>query len=216
MPLQSDKVVALRRLIDVRFPAPQRRARRVVSTGVGQIDLVLRGGLVTGTLTEFVSAVPSGGNQLTLGSILLATREARQRVALVDAAGTFDLEAFDDDALAHVVGVRCGSLAESWRAADLAARDPNYSIVVLDVRGFSVRELLRTRDSVWVRLQRAAEQADTAVVVQTDSAVVPNASARLVFSQTLADTSLIEPRARVIESVVAELQRLRAVREAAT
>jgi hypothetical protein len=214
MPPESDKVVALRRLLDERFPVAPRRVRRVLSTGVAQVDSVLRGGLVTGTLTEFVSVVPSGGSQLTISSILLATREARQRVALVDAAGTFDLEGFDDDALAHVVWVRCGSLAESWRAADLAARDPNYSVVVLDLRGFPLRQLMRTRDSVWVRLQRAAEQADTAIAVQTESAVVPNASARILFANALADASLMQPRAITLGTIAVELQRSRAVREA--
>jgi hypothetical protein len=216
MPPESDKVVALRRLLDERFPTAPRRVRRVLSTGVPQVDSLLRGGLITGTLTEFISVVPSGGNQLTISSILLATREARQRVALVDAAGTFDLEGFDDDALAHVVWVRCGSLSESWRAADLAARDPNYSVVVLDLRGFPLRQLMRTRDSIWVRLQRAAEQADTAIAVQTESAIVPNAGARILFAHALGDGSLMQPRAITLGTIPVELQRSRAVREAAS
>lgn len=215
MPPESDKVVALRRLLDERFPAAQRRSRRVVATGVAAVDTLLGGGLLTGTLTEFVSLVPSAGNQLTLGSLLVATRAARQRVAWVDAAGTFDLEGFDDDALAHLVWVRCGSLAESWRAADLAARDPNYRVVVLDLRGFPPRELLRTRDSIWVRLQRAAEQADTALAVQSDTPVVPNAGARLLFPHPLADDALLQPRADVLAALDVELHRLRLVRDAA-
>src|SRR2546425_921790 len=133
---ESAKVVALRRLLDERFPAVRPREQRVVPTGVPVLDRLLSGGLLTGTLTEFVSAVLSGGSQLSVGSLLLSTRLARQRVALVDAAGSFDPTGLDDDAVAHLVWVRCDSLADCWRAADLAARDPNYAVVVVDVRGF--------------------------------------------------------------------------------
>lgn len=216
MPPESEKVVALRRLLDQRFPAARARARRIIPTRVSQIDALLGGGLLTGTITEFVSGVPSGGSQLAVASLILATRAACQRVALVDAAGTFDLSGFDDDAMSHVVWVRCHSLAEAWRAADLGARDPNYSAVILDVRGFPVRELLRTRDSIWIRLQRAAEHTDVALLVQTESAVVPNAGARIVFSHALGDGTLTTDRATVTMEVAVELQRARITREVAS
>jgi hypothetical protein len=209
MPLESAKVVALRRLLDERFPAAHRREQRLVPTGVPAVDELLAGGLLTGTLTEFVSAVPSGGSQLSFGSILLSTRLARQRIALIDAAGNFDLGGLDDDSLAHLVWVRCASLAESWRAADLAARDPNYSVIVIDVRGFPERELLRTKDSVWVRLQRAAEHAETAVLVQTTTPLVPNAAMRLVFAEPLADETLTSLRLEIVGTLAVELQRAR-------
>ena len=209
MPPESDQVVALRRLLEERFPAAPLRTRRIVPTGVRQIDALLHGGLVTGLLTEFVSVVPSGGSQLTFGSILISTRRARQRVALVDAADGFSLDGLGDESVAHLVWVRCGSLAESWRAADLVVRDPNYSVIVIDVRGFPERELLRTRDAIWVRLQRAAEQADTAVAIQTCLAVVPNAAVRVVFAQPLDGRALTQPRVDVVEAIGVELERMR-------
>ena len=209
MPLESDKVVALRRLLDARFPAAPQRERRLVPTGVPGLDAALDGGLLTGTLTEFVSEVPSGGSQSSLGSLLFSTRLARQRVALVDAAGTFDLAGLDDDAVAHLVWVRCASLAETWRAADLVVRDPNYAVVVIDVRGFPVRELLRTKDTVWMRLQRAAESAETAIAVQSETAIVPNAARRVVFSHPLDGLTLTQPRVDVLASLAPELQRSR-------
>jgi len=209
MPLESAKVIALRRLLDERFPAAVPRQRRIVPTGVPALDALLGGGLLSGTLTEFVSATPSGGSQSSVGSLILATRLARQRMALVDAAGTFDLAGFDDDAVAHLVWVRCASLSETWRAADVAARDPNYAVVVVDVRGFPEREVRRTRDAIWVRLQRAAEHAETALAVQSESAVVPNAARRIVFAAPLAAALLIRPRAEVIAALAPALQRAR-------
>lgn len=205
----SDKVVALRRLLDERFPAAHPRESRLIPTGVLAVDQLLAGGLVTGTLTEFVSAVPSGGSQLSVSSLLLSTRLARQRMALVDAAGAFDLTGLDDDAVAHLVWVRCATLSESWRAADLVARDPNYAVIVIDVRGFPERELLRTKDSVWVRLQRAAEHAETAIVVQTTTPLVPNAAMRLTFTEPLDGRTLKQPRLDVVASLAPTLQRAR-------
>lgn len=131
----SDKVVALRRLLDERFPAARPRGVRCIPTGVAAVDRALHGGLLTGTLTEFVSDFPSAGSQLCLASLMQSTRLNRQRVALIDTPAAFDLEGFDGDALAHLVWVRCLSLSECWRAADLAARDPNYAVTVVDVRG---------------------------------------------------------------------------------
>jgi Rad51 len=87
---ESAQVVALRRLLDARFPPVRPRVLRAVPTGVDPLDERLGGGLHTGTLTEFVSALPSGGSQLSVGSLLRATRLSRQRVALIDAAGGFD------------------------------------------------------------------------------------------------------------------------------
>jgi RecA/RadA recombinase len=206
---ESAKAVALRRLLDERFPAMRPRAQRTVPTGVAALDELLGGGLYTGTLTEWVSAVPSGGNQLSLGSLLLVTRLARQRVALIDAAGNFDPTGLDDDAVAHLVWVRCESLGTCWRAADLAARDPNYAVIVIDLRGQPVRELLRTRDSVWVRLQRAAEQAETSLVIQTTSAVVPNAARRILFAESLEPPALRQPWSELLPGLSMNLQRTR-------
>jgi len=116
----------------------------------------------------------------------------------------------DDDAIAHLVWVRCPSLEAAWRSADLAARDPNYAVVAIDVRGFPESALLRTRDSVWVRLQRAAEQADTAVLVQTTTPLVPNAACRAVFRQPLPDEAPLMPRTGLLASIAVERHRMRA------
>jgi hypothetical protein len=209
MPPESAKVVALRRLLDERFPAVRRRESRTISTGVPNLDRLLAGGLRTGTITEFVSAVPSAGNQSTLGSLLMATRVAQQRVALIDAAASFDVGGFDDDALAHVVWVRCESLHDAWRAADLAVRDPNYAVIYLDVRGWPERTLLRTRDSVWLRLQRGAEQAETAMAVQTTTPLVPNAARRVVFATPWSGDVLTCPRTTLLGTIEGQLQRVR-------
>jgi hypothetical protein len=141
--------------------------------------------------------------------LLTGTRISRQRVALIDAAGAFDIEGFDDDLIAHLVWVQCATLSECWRAADLVARDPNYAAVVIDVRGQPVRELMRTKDSVWIRLQRAAEQAETSILIQSDTAIVPNATVRVAFMAPLPANAHLAPRQDIIRGITPEVQRIR-------
>lgn len=205
----SERVVALRRLLDERYPTARFKEQRRILTGIPGLDVALQGGIPTGALSEFVSEADSAGNQLSLGSIVHSTRHARQRLALVDAANAFDLEGWDDDALAHVLWIRTQSLAETWRAADLVIRDPNYSLIVIDVRGFPERDLLKTKDSIWTRLQRGAEQAETAAVTFSTTAIVPNAAMRVVFREPLAAESLTMLRGAIQSHLSVDLQRSR-------
>ena len=216
MPTPSDKVVALRRLLDERHPAARPREHRIIPTGVPHLDEVLGGGIRTGALTEFVSTCASTGSQTSLGSLLKLTRLARQRIAIVDAAGAFDIETLDNDLIAHVVWIRCQNLSECWRTADLVARDPNYAVTVVDVRGLPLRALLRTRDSIWVRLQRAVEQAETALLVQSHSSIAPNAAYRVEFCEPMPPQDLLSPRREITARISPLLQRRRMRQQEAT
>ena len=101
-----EKLAALRRQLAERFPTAQRPPGRLLATGVPALDR-LTGGLPLAAITELVCAARSGGSHLLLGQLLAATRTLRRRVALIDAADTFDPESFSADLLAHLVWVRC-------------------------------------------------------------------------------------------------------------
>jgi len=186
------KLAALRSLLSARFPEKARKPGSGVCTGVAAIDEALGGGLPAGRLTELVSAAPSSGGQTVFTRLLISTRAARQRVALVDAADGFAPEAVPVDALRHLVWVRSRTLAATLAAADVLVRDGNYAVVVLDVRGISERALRRAPAAGWYRLQRAAEGGAAAVLVQTPCELVPAVPWRLVLraSQALADAGL--------------------------
>ena len=113
--------------------------------------------------------------------LLITTRNARQRVALVDAADGFAPECVPSDALRHLVWVRPRSLAETMAVADVLVRDGNYAVVVVDLRGLAERELLNLPKAQWHRLQRAAESRAAAVLVQTTRGVVPAVPWRLTL-----------------------------------
>ncbi len=152
---------------------------------VGPVDDALGGGLPAGRLTELVSAVPSGGGQTVVASLIAATQAARQRIALVDGSDAFAPEAVPGDMLRHLVWVRCRTPEQAFSVADILVRDGNYAVVVLDLRGCAERALRRTPASLWYRLQRAAEGGSVAVLVQTQSPLVPAVPARLVLDRAM-------------------------------
>lgn len=174
-------ITALRSLVDSRFPTSVRKAGCGVPTGVPAIDAALGGGLPPGKLTELVSELTGSGGQLALTRLLVTTRAARQRVALVDGADGFAPHSVPGDALRHLVWVRPVTLAETLAVADMLVRDGNYTVVVLDLRGIAARELLNTPKANWHRLQRAAESRPAAVLVQTTQGLVPAVPWRLAL-----------------------------------
>ena len=159
---------------------------------VPSIDDALGGGLPAGRLTELVSPAPSGGGQTVIAELLAATLAARQRIALVDGADGFAPSSVPEDLLRHLVWVRCRAPEQAFAAADILVRDGNYAVVVLDLRGCAERILHRTPASTWYRLQRAAEASSVAVLVQTQSLLVPAVPWRLILGTplSLGDTHL--------------------------
>ena len=198
---------ALRSLLAARFPEKPRQPGCGVSTGVTAVDEALGGGLPGGRLTEVVSAEPSSGGQTLLAQLLVSTRVARRRVALVDGADGFAPESVPPDALRHLVWVRCQNVAQALASADVLVRDGNFAVVALDLRGCDHRELRRTPATIWYRLHRAAETSGVAVLVQTTYPLVPAVAARLVLRSTQALSSRRMAREVLAAQLVVEVAR---------
>jgi hypothetical protein len=197
----SPTVCALRSLLAARFPEKIRRQSRGVSAGIRSIDEVLGGGLPLGSLTELVSSAPSGGGQTVFAKLLSSTQAARQRIALIDGSDGFAPDAVPADLLRHLVWVRCRAPGEALAVADILVRDGNYAAIVLDLRGCPERILRRTPASLWYRLQRAAEGGSSAVLVQTESPLVPAVPWRLVLGAPFPITHADKPRETVADRI---------------
>jgi hypothetical protein len=135
-----------------------------------------------GTFTEFVSECVSCGAQLVTSALIESTRKTHQRIAILDAADMFSIDALDDSLIAHLVWFRSTSLKAFWLAADIVLRDANFAVVIMDLRTLPERDVKRMPATTWYRLQRAIEQSEAAVLVHTDFATVPCANRRLVLS----------------------------------
>lgn len=204
----SDPVAfaAMRSLLAARPPRPSRPGGGI-ATGIPAIDAALGGGLPRGRVTELVSAAAGSGGELVLASLLAGTRQARLRVALVDAADGFAPRSFPPDWLRHLVWVRARSLPEALACADVLVRDGNYAALVLDMRGISARVIARQPNQAWHRLRLAAEQHVAAVLVQSEAPVVRSAPWRLILREAAALASLRRPRAERMAALTVELAR---------
>ncbi|QYM80423.1 hypothetical protein K0B96_07395 [Horticoccus luteus] len=204
------QLAALRHLLAERFPSVPRTVGRVLPTGVEAIDTTA-GGLPLGALTEVACTAPSCGGHLLLAQLLAVTRANRLRVALIDSTDSFDPCSFDDDALAHLLWVRCASTAQALQCADLLARDANFGLVVLDLRRAPAADLRRIPGPQWYRLQRAVEPTDLALVVETPRASVPSAQLRLALSAPHAFAALQHERPALQTHLAPSLQRQRSL-----
>lgn len=217
-----EKLAALRRQLAERFPTALRAPGRLLATGAPALDR-LTGGVPLAAVTELVCAAPSGGSHLLLGQLLATTRMLRARVALIDAADTFDPESFPADLFVHLVWVRCPpvtapdakttSTTVALQAADLLARDANFGLVVLDLRYAPESALRRIPGPQWYRLQRAVEPTDLALLVLTPRPAVPSAQLRLVLSATPAAASFARERPDLVAQLAPTLQRQRLASE---
>jgi len=200
-------ITALRSLVDSRFPASVRKAGDGLCTGVPAIDEALGGGLPPGRLTELVSERTGRGGQLAFTRLLVTTRGARQRVALVDAADGFAPESVPPDALRHLVWVRPRSLTETMAVTDVLVRDGNYAVVIVDLRGLAERELLSLPKAQWHRLQRAVESRPTAVLVQTTRGLVPAVPWRLTLQTATGLSGRRVPQEKLVTALTVAVAR---------
>ena len=204
-----DKIIALRELLAARFPQTNPLLRsRCVPTGIPAIDEV-SGGLPIGGITEVVCSAPSCGGMLLQARVLEMCRAQSLRVALIDGTDSFDPQSFTQDALAHLVWVRCHELRQVMQAADLLARDANFGLVIIDLRRSLERELRKEPPTSWYRLQRAAEQNELPLLVETPRPLVPSALLRFVLNQPFRLLDLETPRARLTDTLAIELSRQR-------
>lgn len=207
MPRAASTVAELRTLLSARFPEKTRRPSGVVETGVRGVDELLGGGLPVGRLIELVSESPGTGGQTIFAELLRTTRAARHRVALIDGADGFDPGELSPDCLRHLVWVRAKSTSEVFAAADILARDGNYAVVVVDLRGLSERALLKTPATFWHRLRQAVENSPTAVLVQTTLPLVPAVTWRLNLTEPLQLAQCRTPRMDLANTLHVEVAR---------
>jgi len=147
--------------------------------GSTEIDLLL-GAFPRGRLSEIVGPWSSGGESLLLALLARATAGGRL-AALVDGADAFDpaVAAAAGADLSSLLWVRCGGeIALALRAADLLARCPGFAVVALDLgEGILARRRPPIPPTAWLRLQRAVEGSQAALVLHTARHVAGSAAA---------------------------------------
>ncbi|MBL9200068.1 MAG: hypothetical protein JNL39_06145 [Opitutaceae bacterium] len=218
MAATPETLAALRRQLAARFPAALSKPGRALCTGIPALDEAA-GGVPLAAVTELACTAPSVGSKLFLAQLLAVARAGCTRVALIDAADSFDPESLPADQLSHLVWVRCPRAADlgskttatsiALQAADLLARDANFGLVVLDLRRAPEADLRRIPGPLWYRLQRAVEPTDLALVVLTPRPSVPSAQLRLILDTPAGPGALAADRDPLAARLVPTIQRQR-------
>jgi len=83
--------------------------------------------------------------------------------------------------LARLLWVRARSAEEALKAADYVLRDGNLSLVLLDLKLNSEKELRKIPATTWYRFQRIVEETGMVCVVFTRRGMVVSAQARITL-----------------------------------
>jgi len=175
-----------------RFPAAltpvPKIFREVASTGIAEVDLLLKGGLPVGAISELTGPASSGRTSLAHAFLARRTGEGSV-VAWVDSNDTFDPEsaAANGVALKQLLWVRCqggiravaqvrpalrkprtqrGSrVDQALMATDLLLQAGGFAAIVLDLGGTDAEIGFRIPLASWFRYRQAADRTRTSLVV---------------------------------------------------
>lgn len=141
--------------------------------------------------------------------LLEAARRERGFAALVDGANAFDPQTAPPALLEHLLWVRCVSVEQALRAADVLLRDENLGMVLVDLRDCDGWALKRTRSTVWYRLQRLAGRWEGVLAVLTPRPMIPSAQIRVAFAGRLSAAQCDANLAEVGKELAFDVLRLR-------
>lgn len=163
-----------------------------------------------GTISELIPA--EGGGLALWVAGLLAEAEGPADFpdfVLVDGGDAFDPASHSPAACSHLLWLRCSTLQEVLKAADLLVRDGNVPFILLDLVQLPGASLRGIPAAQWWRLKQLCEKGGCRLVVLAPFPLVPCASLRLALSArlTLADFDL--PRREVLQRVTARTERMR-------
>lgn len=131
-----------------------------------------------------ISEISPVGSASGMGLILASLLEQESapgsipELALIDGRDQFDPRSFAPHLCARLLWVRCLSPEQSLKAADLLLRDGNLPRVVLDLLGYSSREIATIRAGAWHRLKQWIESSASTLIALTPRPMVPCTAAR--------------------------------------
>jgi RecA/RadA recombinase len=163
--LRSDVELSLAGRVVSPFGYRDRKSVETVLTGIPEID-ALAGGLPRGALTEICGPPCSGRTTVLLSALAWRTAEA-EVCALIDARDSFDPRSAEAAGveLQQLLWVRCRSLDQSLRAADLVIQGGGFGFIALDLSDVAPETVRHVPLNAWFRFRRAVEDTSTVLLV---------------------------------------------------
>jgi recombination protein RecA len=163
--LRSDVELSLAGRVVSPFGYRDRKSVETVLTGIPEID-ALAGGFPRGALTEICGPPCSGRTTVLLSALASRTAEA-EVCALIDARDSFDPRSAEAAGveLQQLLWVRCRSLDQSLRAADLVIQGGGFGFVALDLSDVAPETVRHVPLNAWFRFRRSVEDTSTVLLV---------------------------------------------------
>ena len=177
----SGKIVDLRALLAERFPSAAPPPHDCLITGLPTFDQPSGAGLGKGCITELISPNLSAGTASFIAAMIKAAQRDRYFVALIDGSDSFDPQPLGNDALRHLLWLRCRTTVHAIKSADLLLRDANFPLVIADLVLNPPNEIRKVPQTSWYRLQRLVEATSTAFVVLTRVNTVSSAQLKIIL-----------------------------------
>ena len=170
------------------------------TTGLAGFEEALGGRLPAGQFTEIVEG-GCGGAGLLLASLLEKARCARHYVLLLDVGGGFAPEDVPERDLEGLLWVGCRGVEEAVEAFDIASRDENFSLFLLDLRGGASTDGRSVRASRWQRILGQLRQREAPGILFADEPVTAVAKRRIRVEADLSCADLDRERGELWESL---------------
>src|ERR1700737_4332766 len=163
--LRSDVELSLAGRVVSPFGYRDRKSVETVLTGIPEID-ALAGGFPRGALTEICGPPCSGRTTVLLSALASRTAEA-EVCALIDARDSFDPRSAEAAGveLQQLLWVRCRSLDQSLRAADLLIQGGGFGFIALDLSDVAPETVRHVPLNAWFRFRKAVEDTSTVLLV---------------------------------------------------
>jgi len=136
-------------------------------TGIAAIDAAPHGGLPRGALTELVCGRGASGSATLMRHLILRAAGENEIVAVIDGGDSLDVTSLGAGILQRLLWIRCRSASEALKATDLALRDGNLPLVLLDLKLNPEKELQKIPATTWYRFQRLVQETTTVCVALT-------------------------------------------------
>lgn len=167
---------SLRSQIEEKLPSAftvyPRQDRGTISTGIAQIDEVVRG-IPLHALTEICGSNLASSGKTSVLTSLLAQASRNHFCALVDAGDTFDPASGQAAGihLPRLLWVRCGKsrvklppLEQAFKVADILLQSGGFGLIAVDLSGIPERVVRKVPLSSWFRFSRVIEKQFAALV----------------------------------------------------
>ena len=160
--------------------------RDFLSTGIGDLDQLLQGGIPRGRITEIMGSYSSGRTAL-LFSVLAQCTERAEITAYIDITDSLDPKSARKSGvdLDRLLWIRCRDtengldpLQKALKAADILCQAGGFGVIAFDIVNLkSARISLNS----WFRLQRLVKGTPTVLLVVSEKKITGSASS-LVLS----------------------------------